>query len=90
MTWSMMCAGLDGRLCRSSLRSALFCSFPSCLPSPGDPHFADFGGPAFGGRAFVVHALVPPHPAAMLAVKIFHADVGRTILYGLLVGIPRA
>src|SRR5579859_8230794 len=38
----------------------------------------------------VVHALVPPHPAAMLAVTIFHADVGRTILYGLLVGIPSA
>src|SRR6202046_3413658 len=38
----------------------------------------------------VVHALVPPHPAAMLAVTIFHADVGRTILYGLLVGIPCA
>jgi len=37
-----------------------------------------------------VHALVPPHPAAMLAVTIFHADVGRTILYGLLVGIPSA
>jgi GntP family gluconate:H+ symporter len=38
----------------------------------------------------VVHALVPPHPAAMLAVTIFHADVGRTILYGLLVGVPAA
>jgi len=38
----------------------------------------------------VVHSLVPPHPAAMLAVTIFHADVGRTILFGLLVGIPAA
>jgi GntP family gluconate:H+ symporter len=38
----------------------------------------------------VVHALVPPHPAAMLAVTIFHADVGRTILYALLIGIPAA
>src|SRR5579859_5018680 len=38
----------------------------------------------------VVHGLVPPHPAAMLAVTIFHANVGRTILYGLLVGIPCA
>jgi GntP family gluconate:H+ symporter len=38
----------------------------------------------------VVHALVPPHPAAMLAVTIFHADVGKTILFGLLVGIPAA
>jgi gluconate:H+ symporter, GntP family len=37
-----------------------------------------------------VHGLVPPHPAAMLAVTIFHADVGRTIAYALLVGIPAA
>ncbi len=36
----------------------------------------------------VVHGLVPPHPAAMLAVTIFHADLGRTIFYALLVGIP--
>ncbi|HUH63192.1 MAG TPA: gluconate:H+ symporter [Terracidiphilus sp.] len=38
----------------------------------------------------VVHGLVPPHPAAILAVEIFHADVGRTILYALAVGIPSA
>jgi len=38
----------------------------------------------------VVHGLVPPHPAAMLAVTIYHADVGRTILYALLIGIPIA
>ncbi|HEX4757432.1 MAG TPA: gluconate:H+ symporter [Terracidiphilus sp.] len=38
----------------------------------------------------VVHGLVPPHPAAMLAVSTYHADVGRTILYGLLIGIPSA
>jgi gluconate:H+ symporter, GntP family len=38
----------------------------------------------------VVHGLVPPHPAAMLAVTIFHADVGRTIFFALLIGIPTA
>src|SRR5881227_3197044 len=38
----------------------------------------------------VVHGMLPPHPAAMLAVTAFHADVGRTILYGLLVGLPTA
>lgn len=38
----------------------------------------------------VVHGLVPPHPAAMLAVTIYKADVGRTILYALLIGIPTA
>src|SRR5579862_8703204 len=38
----------------------------------------------------VVHGLVPPHPAAMLAVTIYKADVGRTILYALIIGIPTA
>jgi GntP family gluconate:H+ symporter len=38
----------------------------------------------------VDHALVPPHPAAMLAISIFHADVGHTLGYALLVGIPCA
>ncbi len=38
----------------------------------------------------VVHGLVPPHPAAMLAVTIYKADVGKTIFYALLIGIPTA
>ncbi|MGQ0648104.1 MAG: GntP family permease [Gemmatimonadaceae bacterium] len=38
----------------------------------------------------VVHGLLPPHPAAMLAVSAYGADVGRTILLGLLVGLPIA
>jgi GntP family gluconate:H+ symporter len=38
----------------------------------------------------VVHGMLPPHPAAMLAVTAYKADVGLTILYGLLVGIPTA
>jgi GntP family gluconate:H+ symporter len=38
----------------------------------------------------VVHALVPPHPAATMAVGEYHADVGKTVLYALLIGIPTA
>ncbi|NYH13893.1 GntT/GntP/DsdX family permease [Paraburkholderia bryophila] len=38
----------------------------------------------------VVHGLIPPHPAAMLAVQAYHADIGKTIAYGLIVGIPTA
>ena len=38
----------------------------------------------------VVHGMVPPHPAAMLAVGTYQADVGRTILFALLVGLPTA
>src|SRR5687768_5733314 len=38
----------------------------------------------------VVHGMLPPHPAAMLAVGAYNADIGLTILYGLLVGLPTA
>jgi GntP family gluconate:H+ symporter len=38
----------------------------------------------------VVHGMLPPHPAAMLAVGAYNADVGLTILYGLIVGLPTA
>ena len=38
----------------------------------------------------VVHGMVPPHPAAMLAVSAYHADVGRTVAYAILVGLPTA
>jgi GntP family gluconate:H+ symporter len=38
----------------------------------------------------VVHGLVPPHPAAMLAVSAYQADVGLTIAYAIVVGLPTA
>jgi GntP family gluconate:H+ symporter len=38
----------------------------------------------------VVHGLVPPHPAALVAVTAYDADIGRTIAYALLVGLPTA
>lgn len=38
----------------------------------------------------VVHAMVPPHPAALLATQAYRADVGLTVLFALIVGIPTA
>ncbi len=38
----------------------------------------------------VVHGLIPPHPAALLAVTAYQADIGKTILYALIVGLPTA
>ncbi|KAF1699251.1 hypothetical protein CSC62_02480, partial [Pseudoxanthomonas jiangsuensis] len=39
---------------------------------------------------WVVPGLAPPHPAAMLAVHEYQADVGRTLFFALLVGLPTA
>lgn len=47
------------------------------------------GVPLVAGLS-VVHGLVPPHPAAMAAVGIFKADVGKTILFSIIVGLPTA
>jgi len=47
------------------------------------------GIPLMAGLS-IVHGTLPPHPAAMLAVTQYHADMGHTILYGLLVGPPAA
>ena len=47
------------------------------------------GVPTLAGLS-IVHGLIPPHPAAMLAVAQYHADVGRTILLGVAAGLPAA
>jgi gluconate transporter len=38
----------------------------------------------------VVHAMVPPHPAAFAITEMLGADVGKVILYALLIGAPTA
>lgn len=38
----------------------------------------------------VTHAMVPPHPAPSAAAQLLGADLGKTILYGILVSIPMA
>ncbi|MDP4096010.1 GntP family permease [Paenibacillus sp. P96] len=47
------------------------------------------GIPMLAGLS-TVHGLLPPHPAPMIAIESFQADIGRTILYALIVGIPTA
>jgi gluconate transporter len=50
---------------------------------------AKIGIPVVAGL-ITVHCIVPPHPAAMALVGLLHADVGKVIIYGLLVGLPAA
>jgi len=47
------------------------------------------GMPLLAGLS-IVHGTLPPHPAAMLAVAQYHADLGKTILLGLCAGLPAA
>lgn len=45
------------------------------------------GLPLLAGLS-IVHGALPPHPAALLAATQYHADLGRTILWGLVIGLP--
>jgi len=36
----------------------------------------------------VTHGFLPPHPAPTAIVNMFHADLGKTLIYGLIVAIP--
>ncbi|YCA44406.1 GntP family permease [Bacillus sp. JZ8] len=38
----------------------------------------------------IVHGLVPPHPGAMTAIGIYNADLGRVLLYSLIIALPTA
>ncbi len=38
----------------------------------------------------IVHGLVPPHPGALAAISIYDANLGRVLLYSLIVAIPAA
>jgi GntP family gluconate:H+ symporter len=45
--------------------------------------------PALAGLT-VLHGLLPPHPGPLLAVHELGANIGRTMLYGLVVAVPTA
>jgi gluconate:H+ symporter, GntP family len=47
------------------------------------------GVPLVAGLS-VSHGLVPPHPGPMLCIEQLGADVGKTILYGIIIGVPTA
>jgi GntP family gluconate:H+ symporter len=88
--WSMMCAGLVvGLPVFFEVGFVLLVPIAFTVARRTRTSLILVGLPMVAGLS-VVHGLVPPHPAAMLAVTIFHADVGRTILYALLIGIPSA
>ena len=45
------------------------------------------GIPALAGLS-VLHGLVPPHPGPLTAIGLLNADLGRTLLFGIIIAIP--
>jgi GntP family gluconate:H+ symporter len=54
----------------------------------GNPYLLA-GLPVFAGLS-VLHALVPPHPGPMVAIDAMKADLGVTLILGLLMSVPIA
>ena len=47
------------------------------------------GIPALAGLS-ILHGLIPPHPGPLIAISALHADLGTTLLFGVIVAIPTA
>jgi GntP family gluconate:H+ symporter len=45
------------------------------------------GIPALAGLS-VLHGLVPPHPGPLTAIGLLNADLGRTLIFGIIIAIP--
>src|SRR3954471_4880462 len=45
------------------------------------------GIPALAGLS-VLHGLVPPHPGPLVAISNLHADLGQTLIFGLIIAVP--
>jgi GntP family gluconate:H+ symporter len=45
------------------------------------------GIPALAGLS-ILHGLVPPHPGPVTAIGLLHADLGKTLLFGLIIAVP--
>lgn len=90
VSWAMLCAGI-------LIGIPVFFEVGFVLLTPLAFNVAQKTGrslvvtllPMAAGLA-MVHGLLPPHPAALLAATAFHADLGKTIGWALLVGTPSA
>ena len=45
------------------------------------------GIPALAGLS-VLHGFIPPHPGPLAAIAVLHADLGLTLLFGLIIAVP--
>jgi GntP family gluconate:H+ symporter len=45
------------------------------------------GIPALAGLS-ILHGLVPPHPGPLTAITLLHADLGYTLIFGLICAVP--
>jgi GntP family gluconate:H+ symporter len=88
--WTMMLAGfIVGIPVFFSVGLVLLIPVVFTLARRTNASLLQLGLPLVAGLS-TVHGLVPPHPGPMVAIEVLHANVGKTILYSLLIGFPTA
>ncbi|MGC1332235.1 gluconate:H+ symporter, partial [Pseudomonas sp.] len=88
--WAMMCSAfLVGIPLFFEIGFVLLIPLVFIVARRSGVSLVKIGIPLLAGLS-VVHGLVPPHPGPLLAIGVFKADIGKTIFYGLIVGLPTA
>jgi gluconate:H+ symporter, GntP family len=88
--WAIVCAGfIVGTSVFFGVGLVLLIPLISVAARQRRIPVAYFGLPLVAGLS-ITHGLVPPHPGPIAAVGILQADMGKTIVYALTVGVPSA
>lgn len=88
MPWAMaLIAGIIGLPLFFEVGLVLMIPVLLLVARRGNYSLIRIGIPALAGLS-VMHGLVPPHPGPLAAIDSVHADLGVTLAFGVLVGIP--
>jgi len=88
MPWAMaLIAGIVGLPMFFEVGLVLLIPVVLLVARRGNHSLMRVGIPALAGLS-VMHGLVPPHPGPLAAIGALHADLGVTLAFGVLVGIP--
>lgn len=88
MPWAMaLIAGIIGLPLFFEVGLVLMIPVLLLVARRGNFSLIRIGIPALAGLS-VMHGLVPPHPGPLAAIDSVHADLGVTLAFGVLVGVP--
>lgn len=88
MPWAMaLIAGIVGLPMFFEVGLVLLIPVVLLVAKRGGYSLMRIGVPALAGLS-VMHGLVPPHPGPLAAIGALHANLGVTLAFGVLVGIP--
>ncbi|OEV06903.1 GntP family gluconate:H+ symporter [Streptomyces sp. Amel2xB2] len=88
MPWAMaLIAGIIGLPLFFEVGLVLMIPVLLLVARRGNYSLIRIGIPALAGLS-VMHGLVPPHPGPLAAIDSVHANLGVTLAFGVLVGIP--